>query len=41
MSPPLGRAETCIAELLGSNGQPDRGVVVGVERRDTDADART
>ncbi len=35
------RAETCIPELLGSNGQADRGVLVGVERRNTDADART
>jgi len=41
MRPALSRAESCIAELLGSNGQADCRVVVGVEGRDTDTDART
>ena len=41
MGPPLGRAKTRIAELLGSNGQADRRLVIGLERRDTDADPRT
>ena len=30
-----------VIPALGSNGQADRGVLVGVERRNTDADART
>ncbi len=38
VSPPLGRAEAPVSELLGSDGEADRCLLVGLERRDPDTD---
>jgi hypothetical protein len=40
VGPPLGGAETGIAELLGAHGQPDRRVGIRLKRRHAGADAR-
>ena len=37
VGPPLGGAEAGVAELLGTHGEPDRRLGVGLERRDAGA----
>ena len=41
VGPPLGGSEAGVTELLGGDGEPDRRVGVGLERRHAGADSRT